>query len=380
MAPNLSQMGVAIVDHVGNKAGMDSYTGGLAAGLAESGCNVHVFSNFFPINQSRAVYHILFDGHTDKTRIRRMMTYVGAVFRSAIIARSNQCHHAIFHIFSADYLALILAVTLKLFGLRPVAIAHDIASFTDGDRKWIQSIIYNFLTHYVVVHNDFSRRKLLQSVVINHPQKVKIARHGAIQPKSTQNITRSDARRRLSLSESTNYLLFFGQIKSVKGLDLLIDALALVKTNIHLIIAGKPWKDDYQVYSSAIAQKGLNARIVEMIGFVEDQTRDLLFAAVDVIVLPYRRIYQSGVLLMAMSNGVAVIASDLEPNLDVIIDGVNGLLFRSEDPNDLARVIERLFSEKELAHQLRINATRTVCEEFSWDAIAKEYIAFLYGR
>ncbi|MEJ2526793.1 MAG: hypothetical protein P8Y49_01650 [Sulfurovaceae bacterium] len=47
---------ISIIDHVGRKAGMDYYSGSLAAGLAKIGCDVAVYSNFVGLDTDRVSY------------------------------------------------------------------------------------------------------------------------------------------------------------------------------------------------------------------------------------------------------------------------------------------------------------------------------------
>ena len=75
----------------------------------------------------------------------------------------------------------------------------------------------------------------------------------------------------------------------------------------------------------------------------EDET-ELYFKAADVLVLPYRYIYQSGVLFLSYSFGLPILASDLDALKDQIIEGETGFVFRSGDPVDLAVTIERYFA------------------------------------
>ena len=57
------------------------------------------------------------------------------------------------------------------------------------------------------------------------------------------------------------------------------------------------------------------------------------------IVLPYKIIFQSGVLMMSSSFSVPVIVSDLEPFLDIIENQINGLVFKVNDVKSLAEKI-----------------------------------------
>jgi len=66
--------------------------------------------------------------------------------------------------------------------------------------------------------------------------------------------------------------------------------------------------------------------------------------AADVLVLPYRHIYQSGVLFLGYSFGLPVLAADVGSLREEIVEGKTGFVFRPEDPQDLAHAIDRYFT------------------------------------
>jgi len=112
----------------------------------------------------------------------------------------------------------------------------------------------------------------------------------------------------------------------------------------------------------------------------EDEERELLFFAADVNVLPYRVIYQSGVLLMAMSHGLPVIASDLPANKEIITHGKSGLLFCSEDAEDLAEKVECFFQGVETQEKLATSALETIKNDYAWRGIAEDYLKMLVNK
>jgi D-inositol-3-phosphate glycosyltransferase len=83
--------------------------------------------------------------------------------------------------------------------------------------------------------------------------------------------------------------------------------------------------------------------IVSVIRFIPDHEVEIYFKAADVLVLPYRDIFQSGVLFLAYSFGLPVIATDIGSFKDAIIEGETGFICRACDSSDLARVIGRYF-------------------------------------
>ena len=85
-------------------------------------------------------------------------------------------------------------------------------------------------------------------------------------------------------------------------------------------------------------------RILLRAEFIPDDETEVYFKAADVLVLPYRHIYQSGVLFLGYSFGLPVLAADVGSLKDEIVEGKTGFVFRPEDPVDLARTIERYFA------------------------------------
>lgn len=61
------------------------------------------------------------------------------------------------------------------------------------------------------------------------------------------------------------------------------------------------------------------------------------------MVLPYNEVFQSGVLFLAYSFGLPVIATDVGSFREEIVEGQTGFMCRPGDPTDLARAIETYF-------------------------------------
>jgi glycosyltransferase involved in cell wall biosynthesis len=149
--------------------------------------------------------------------------------------------------------------------------------------------------------------------------------------------------------------------------------MACINSSIHLIIAGDTGKESFDKYQNLIDKLGISERIILDINYVSDSKRELYFKAADAMVLPYEIIFQSGVLLMAMSYGLPVVASDIPPFKEVIEHNKNGLLFESLNAKDLAHKINTLFEDKGSVHGFSKSAIETINTTFSWDEIAANY-------
>jgi glycosyltransferase involved in cell wall biosynthesis len=93
-----------------------------------------------------------------------------------------------------------------------------------------------------------------------------------------------------------------------------------------------------------ISSSRLEDRVIQQIEFIPDEETELYFKAADVLVLPYTHVFQSGVLFLAYSFGLPVIAADVGSLKEEIIAGKTGFVFPANDSAALAKVIETYFS------------------------------------
>ena len=161
--------------------------------------------------------------------------------------------------------------------------------------------------------------------------------------------------KKLSCASEPLKLLFFGRIIAYKGLDLLLEAIRLVRERggprIHLTIAGS---GDLSPYRSSI--ESLGDVSLHVGGWMSDVERDQYFAAADVQVVPYIDTSVSGVVLTGMWAGMATIATPLPAFADYLEEGVNALFSKSISAVGLAEVIVRLAEDRDLLANLAIGA------------------------
>ncbi len=94
-------------------------------------------------------------------------------------------------------------------------------------------------------------------------------------------------------------------------------------------------------------------------------TVDELLAAADLFILPSSEGGGSVALLEAMAAGLPIIAGDTPGNRDVLADGREGLLVRSEDAGAVSAAVQRLLVERDLAARLGAAARERAETEFS---------------
>jgi glycosyltransferase involved in cell wall biosynthesis len=133
-------------------------------------------------------------------------------------------------------------------------------------------------------------------------------------------------------------LLFFGIVRPYKGLDVLLRALAQAPAHLTLTIAGEFWGGTAET-EKLIAELGLVGRVRLRPGYLPAAQLPALFAAADVLVMPYREATASQNALLAFAYGMPVITTTAGALGDLVRDGVDGLTCAPGDTEDLARAL-----------------------------------------
>jgi glycosyltransferase involved in cell wall biosynthesis len=103
------------------------------------------------------------------------------------------------------------------------------------------------------------------------------------------------------------------------------------------------------------------------LGFVSDLEFTRLVAEAALVVAPYRRSNPaSGVLVRAMVEGRAVVATRVPAALDCLEDGVSGLLVEPDDSQALAEALELAMRDPGLRDRLGAAAASTAARRFTW--------------
>jgi D-inositol-3-phosphate glycosyltransferase len=164
-------------------------------------------------------------------------------------------------------------------------------------------------------------------------------------------------------------LLQFGLLRPYKGLDVLLDALALLpQRSLHLSVVGEAWQDLATV-KRKVASLGLEDRVELVPRHVSDVEAAEYFARADAVVLPYRSVTGSGVLPLAFHYGKPVIVSDLPGLLELIEESETGWSFPVGDADSLARLLAQHVTRAACVSMLP--AISGVSQTWSFDRFAE---------
>ncbi len=173
-------------------------------------------------------------------------------------------------------------------------------------------------------------------------------------------------------------ILFVGRLVERKGVTHLIDAVRRLPSDLRALLTVIGEGPERAALEEQATSSGLDGCVVFR-GRVADEDLQEAFATSDVLVLPSivdARGDTEGlgvVLLEAMSCGVPVVASRVGGIVDIIEDGESGLLVPPGEPQELARALERLARNSELAARLGAAGERRVRSAFGWPEIMRSW-------
>lgn len=188
---------------------------------------------------------------------------------------------------------------------------HDLGSH-DGRHPRLEAWFWSFFITRVdayICMSDSSRRLAIQFFPALRSRPAHTVAHGDYRNAYPDTVTREEARRVLRLPDDATVLLHFGLIRPYKNVPALLAALRGVgDSNTILMIAGQPC-DVGIARSIAEAARGIDGVRLHLEFIPADRVQHF-FKAADLVVLPYRRILNSGTTVLALTFNRPVLVPD----------------------------------------------------------------------
>jgi len=339
-------------------------------------------------------FHNLVGGQEPTNIIAKMWRVLK--YYARVIAFAAQTDAKLFHILwfrrFPVFERTLLNAYFKLLGKKLIFTAHNVNDHArDGRRHSIVNwaslkFLYGIVDH-VFVHTARMQRELVESFTVSK-DKVTVVPFGINDVIPSSMLTRAEAKTRLGFGPEDKVLLFFGHIAPYKGVEDLVKALGkLVEEDkrFRLIIAGpvrdKSCESYWERLLALIEGQQVTKHVRKEIRYIPDAEVGHFFKAADVSILPYRRIYQSGVLALSYAQGVPVIVADVGSLAEDVVEGETGYVFRSGDVLSLVGSIRAYFSAALFrdVEMSREKIRRYGAERFSWATNADRTCA-VYAR
>lgn len=187
--------------------------------------------------------------------------------------------------------------------------------------------------------------------------------------------TRNQLLQEQNLPENARLIAFVGRLARQKRVEDLLWALQLLRQmdeNIFLLIIGE---GPERAKLEQLAHKYTVTPHVRFLGHRPDVKQ--LFPLFELFLLASDFEGQSNSIMEAMSYGIPVVASDIQPNRELVIHGETGFLTSVGDCTGYAQYAERILADPQLAKELGTASQKRMQQEFSVDKMVQGY-ASLY--
>jgi len=360
----------------GGWGGIGHYAHCLSNALAEAGCNIRLATHAsrYELGALPRQYSVeqIFQGDGLIADWRRLFSLCRQyepelVHFQSLISTRRDC--MVFRWMAHAFPSVRRVVTVHN------VLPHELAI---GER-WAFRSLYR-AANGLVVHSQASLDSLCEMMGTGFDVPVAVIPHGHYGELVVEKRNRKQALESLHLSDH-RYLTCFGAIRPYKGVDWLLRTVA----GIH------PWPRDMKVLVmghlqagvckaellSLQQQLGLEDRVVFRFGYVPEEKIPDVFTVSDIILLPYRHIDQSGVLMAALAAGKPVVCTPVGAFPEVVTDEV-GFLSDAVSCESFHRTLLQAIEHRDRWPEMGRIAREMAERQFGWDNIASKTIHFYH--
>lgn len=183
-----------------------------------------------------------------------------------------------------------------------------------------------------------------------------------------QQIEKQFARQKLGIKPEDKIVLFFGMVRKYKGLDLLLEAMALdqiKQLGIKLMVAGE-FYDKPVYYQEIIDRLGIVDQVIIRDEFIPNDDVKLYFCACDIVAQTYHTATQSGVSQIAYHFNTPMLVTNVGGLAEIVPNGKVGYVTERE-PEDIANAIADFFNNNR--SEEFINNIKTEKKRFEWSSM-----------
>jgi glycosyltransferase involved in cell wall biosynthesis len=303
--------------------------------------------------------------YSDKKGVLKILSYLLSIFKLFVITltfKPDIIHYQWLKLPNVDF--FIMITIRKLTKAKLIFTAHNLLPHDSGDifRK-IFIKIYTFVDA-IIVHTNRTKEELIKDFNLDK-NKIIVIPHGLLES-NRPNIIKKNCKEK---SDEIS-LAFIGHLHHYKGIDLLIDAWKKYHVDnngkLHLTIAGKGNVDFKGI--NFLEDTTIINRFLE-----EDELTDIIQKS-DVIIMPYRKISQSGVLLSVLSYRKAIIVTDVGGLTEPFKYGDLGWIMNEATPESLIEIFKEVTNSKDrlLMIENNIDTWNEIDKYYSWDSIGKK--------
>ena len=308
------------------------------------------------LHEQAATHNLLFRPLASKSKL-------GDLFLARNLAKSlndEKIKTALFHL-NKNFPLL---MTVKLMMSKQLSLIYMQHMHLGGIKKdMYHNYLYKNLDCWITPLEKFAEQ--LRSRTNIAPEKIRVVPFGIELERFTQvSYSQREAREKLSLPLDKKIVGFIGRFDPQKNQHLLIEAVGRIKQDIDILLVGDYSKNEefgYEKQVRMVIDKYNLSQRVQILQHIENI--ETAYKALDIFCLTTGSETFGMVTIEAMASKLPVVASDQGGTLEIIQDRVNGLLYKSEDTDDLKKKLTLLLENDPLR--------KAIAEQGYHDALAK---------
>jgi len=200
----------------------------------------------------------------------------------------------------------------------------------------------NYLS-YLTVHTETTQEAI--SKLLTKKSDLSLRKKMKLMPYPTRilfkTVSQNDARQYLGLPKNIPLLLFFGGMRTNKGIFTLLKSVKRVKDNFYLLLIGGADPARQKEIKKIIDQYHISQKVITRFDYVSEKEADYYFIASDLVLLPYHEHKsQSGPLPQACAAGKPIIGSDTGFIGYALKKYSLGQIVRAKSANSLSQAIK----------------------------------------
>ncbi len=173
-----------------------------------------------------------------------------------------------------------------------------------------------------------------------------------------------------NLAVTKPYILFLGRLTKQKGIFDLLEAFKSLDSEVNLVLVTGRADTQRLVYDLSKALKGME-RVRWINRVVTHEEMVALYSSCELFVCPSRYEPFGIINLEAMACERPVVATSVGGVLEVVDNGVTGLLVAPESPDSLAGAIDALLADPKLREKMGKEGRKRVERHFTWGRVAQ---------
>lgn len=299
------KMKYVLFDIIGQKSGCKYYDVAFYKQLLSYGYESEIHSNFSIDEKNPKILNIFKGNKLQK--LFRFSVLIPTFIRDLLKNRNN----GFIYMTYGEVVDAILILLLLLFHPKPILDVHEFISLDkDGNNFYSKLFSKLYKKIYAVIYHSERSEKYLKA--IDYQGKSLFVPHFKYEFDKSYDINKMDRNVINAINSEKINILFFGHMRKSKGVELVFDSIKetdnTTLSKFHFIFAGDDSQSIVKHHISNIYNKVSCSTILR---FIKDEELNFLFDKVNLVLLPYEEVSQSGILETAVYFRKTMILTDI---------------------------------------------------------------------